>query len=418
MIIAPKRLRGEVLDFATGVHVLGDDLRKMQRAHDNRLHEATILYATRILELTARHAVSLVGLEPMHDVYTNLNLVQHFGVLVDADAAWPHALRRIGNNSRHALAPVADLEVELAAVFLERWLDWLFCRHPSGPRLEGLTAGGGTFLRARDEKLAEWVRILETGATGDLERLAKDFADPGVTPNAGPWFVAMLAEKLIAKGHELLAQKLLKRHPNDFRIRQLQALAFRRLGKPERARKIVDALCQGRPDQESLGIAGGVYKALSDAASDRTESKRLLDTAAGHYSLGWKNSNKQNTYLGINAAAITLWLGDKRAAKQLALEIRGLIERRCRRIRADAAILGLWERLTLAEACLLGGDTAAALREYRRAIGAHPQEAGSIGTALRQATRDCGHLKLDAGPFLELWPSAAGPPPTVKRPPR
>lgn len=395
MIIAPKHLREEVRKFTADGLVLGDDLRKLALAHNGSLHEATVLYATRILEVTARKAVRLVGLRPAHDVYTNLEVLRQFGILGDADAAWPHALRRIGNDSRHVLGPIVELDVELAVVFLGRWIEWFFCRHPKGNCLPSLIAGDAQFLHHRNDNLKQWLDILDQRDAEKTRELALEFIKHKTTADLGPWFVAALAERLIGQGDLELTGKLLDHFEHwprhEPRITQLRLLRLSRLGELDdgRAMALAVELKGGNPDGESLGIVAGFYKRLVlERRPDRKFSQhdiKQLKESARLYKLGWKNSRRMNTYLGINAAATALWLGEGDEARKLAERIRDLIQVRLKTIDANVGALGLWEQLTLAEALLLSGDMTGAIGEYRAAKARFPDSVGSIEKAIWQA---------------------------------
>lgn len=231
-------------------------------------------------------------------------------------------------------------------------------------------------------------------------------------------------KQLLDEGHPLMAFDLatqgLRIFPDDLHLKQLVARAHINAGALAEARAILEPLCHPlRPDDETLErlhrrfrdtvltlargpldeprdtreivsslfeeIARGVQRVRTDARSD-AESMGLLGRV---YKDLWRRGHverdrddqvidfarlSRDTYLrgfeatrdyypGINAATMSLAIGETETAQRLAGEARSIVEERL--ARADKP--DYWLLATLGEARLLQGDQQGALTAYKEA---------------------------------------------------
>ena len=200
------------------------------------------------------------------------------------------------------------------------------------------------------------------------------------------------AEQLLAAGEALLAYEAIEQclalWPGDLRLRQLRGLALARSGAAERANRAMrELIAEGHQDGETLGILARTHKDLAARATERVERARHLEEAFLAYQRGYEAAirlrNDEGAYFtGINAASLSLLLGETRRARELA----GAVRARCReQLDRSGAPASYWLLATLAEAALVLGERAEAAEHYRRAAeSAGPRHADLCSTR-RQA---------------------------------
>jgi hypothetical protein len=405
-------LHDAVPAYASGSFQLGADLQRMLGCRDCGAFEGVVFYAARILEVLSGDAIErLAGGAAAHPAllrstaFGNLMLLEQFGLLADADRAWANALRRFGNDCRHAAKPVGMLDADMALFFLAEWLSWYFCTYPLGPRLPALTRDGQPLRLTADPELDARARSVQSGSVAALEPLVRALREEGAA-EVGAVFASVLAERLIDV-HALddagsVLDSALECFPESIRLRQLRALRWSRAGRLPEAMDAVAVLEPARSaDEETLGIAGGILK----------QTRRTLPASHRHYLRGWQLGRKKNSYLGINAATTALMLGRAAQAAELAGVVRALVRSRVEVVRAAGlaalAPLDFWECVTLAEAHLLCGERESADAHYRAAFQSQPGAHGKIAKAQGQARAICGLLGIG----VESMPSLAPPAP-------
>ena len=349
-------VREGIASFEFGNYVLGGDLKSLIRVREAGAAEGGIFYCARILEALTSAAMARVGLPGSSAVISNLETLQQFNLVPAATRYWAHGLRRVGNDVRHVVRAVSETDADLAMIFVERWLAWFFCEFVAGPKLRGLTVDGEGLFFIVDQPLLEIVRRCERGDV-DAEDGAI-FSSPAVA--------GLVAENLIErKEHEPAARVLREavgRFGVDVRLRQLDGLLLSRMGKLETAVAVLEPLYRKyRDDPETAGILGGVYKRLGE-----TEKSYAV------YREGWDRLHGSSAYLGINAAAVLLFLGRGKESRALAQEVRELVEGRLKKLAKyidDASSrMDFWDRVILAEADLLVGDVQSARKRYQVAF--------------------------------------------------
>jgi tetratricopeptide (TPR) repeat protein len=375
-----ERLVPAVGEFETEHFHLKEDLDHLDKVRRVDAPEAVILYCARILEALAAAALRTVKLEPSPNVYANLDALQQYNLLPTATRHWAHALRRAGNLVRHIRSRVQPGDAELAVLFVERWLDWFFRTFRYGHQLPSLTRdgeplglGASASLRALlgaledlDQNLHTVLRHVHAGLSGDWLQT--------------PALPAALAEMLLDCGRHADARTVLdaalKEFPDDLRLRLFLGLYWSRTGNLEESLRCLEPLHeQYKDDDQAAGITAGVYKRrwLQDPSH-----REWLEKSQRAYRQGWERSKKMNAYLGINAATTALWLGRPAESRQVAEEVRRLLNARiaalAERLTDPDLQLNYWDQVTLAEAEMLLGDLAAARRHYRAAFATHAEQ--------------------------------------------
>src|SRR5437762_8363502 len=189
-------------------------------------------------------------------------------------------------------------------------------------------------------------------------------------------------------------------HPGDAELLYWGALAHARAGAGSRAHALLDE-AQKSPQSSTrladiLSLRGRLWKdAFARAPEDpgaTAAAQRARDEYLAAYALAW------DPFPGINAATLSMLLGDRDAARALASEIAS-------RLAAQSQSATCWNHATAGEAALLLGEFDRASESYAaaRALAAH--DAGSIGTMRRQVNLLCGVIPR-ASEMLEVLPAA------------
>ncbi len=157
--------------------------------------------------------------------------------------------------------------------------------------------------------------------------------------------------------------------PDDLLLKQKQAHALARTGSPQRARAILDELvARGHKDAETMGLLGRVWKDVAKHAaseSDRIESlRRSRECYARGLSEAETAGDPNGYYPGINAASLSIQLGERDVALDFAHRTESCLNRSGER--------NYWALATLAEVALIRGDAAGARRFFSEAVTFHP----------------------------------------------
>ncbi|MCZ6887350.1 MAG: hypothetical protein O7H39_02560 [Gammaproteobacteria bacterium] len=202
-----------------------------------------------------------------------------------------------------------------------------------------------------------------------------------------------LTELLIkcGKDRDAVALLLSAEDEEDVRIRQLHAHVMRKTGSPSSAAAVLTTLVEeGHGDDETYGFLGSAEKHLARGAPTLAAARPHWKRARDYYAKTFEASN--DTYHGINVAAISLRLGNVDAAHKAAANV----EAACHRLLDSDKPVRDWTLATLGESYLIQGQIDAALDAYAAFVEAHPTEINTIGTTLREARGILDDLGLES----------------------
>jgi class 3 adenylate cyclase len=239
----------------------------------------------------------------------------------------------------------------------------------------------------------------ELSAIEDLETVAAAFG-LWASREAAPWTDGpdahvRLAEKFLSLGSPLPAYDVatdgLQTWPDKVRLRQLQSLALIRVGAFQRARVILESLfADGSADSETMGLLASVHKSSGLSTQVRRIRIPELRRAQGLYLDAFRRFGL--TWHGINAASLSLLLGHRRLATEMAGEILEISLRELERGLSDR----YWSASTGGEAALLLGDVDLARELYARAAAGQTARLGDLVATRRNALLILGAKGIDA----------------------
>lgn len=239
-----------------------------------------------------------------------------------------------------------------------------------------------------DEKASETlIRIKAAVEAGNADRLkqigtSKDLgvvASPVALVEAARGLISMKApaDALDVLGH---AKQLF---PKSIRVKQLQGLAFRRLGRFDEAIDVLSELkAAGHQDPETIGMLAAAWDGRYQKTGKRInlyKSRELYRTAFV--------ADPKDYYTGVNAASKSLFLGEADESARLAALVQPLVAKA-----KDGN--DFWGGCTLAEVYLLQGALDDARQQYQRIIDNHGTLVGHLEGTFEQAKRICSALKL------------------------
>lgn len=333
---------------------LTNDLKQLKKVIDSNAIEAIVFYSGRILEATSNYCVNTLGEKSNNNVFSNIEHINDYNLLDLVTRHWAHGLRRLANQFRHILKPTEINDGVIAVILLNSWLDWLINKS------QLVDNNQEHFTLCSDEKSEintqlHWInKWLQHKNFHELSNQEES------TLLKQPIFSAVICEELINKREFVAAGEYLTisqhSHPNDLRLLQLQGLLLSRTNQLKKAEQILRSLLKKYPnDDETIGILAGVYKKMWQIGDD---SK--LQTWGKLYKKGWLQSKERNTYLGINAAAYALWIGEKENSIDIATNIVNQYNKRQKilmdTLKLPTSKMDYWDQATLAEAQLLANE--------------------------------------------------------------
>jgi class 3 adenylate cyclase len=200
---------------------------------------------------------------------------------------------------------------------------------------------------------------------------------------ADPHFYTRLAETADRLGQAMFAHDVLREalgvFPDDPRLTQLYSLSLVKCGFLSEARDRLSRLVSaGHEDEETLGILGRVSKEIWLASTGGDPSHPALRAARDMYLRAFRSS--RGHYSGINAASLSLVLGETEAAVRLAR----MVVRICLEATRRGGGVDYWTMATLGEAQLVLGRQEDAARCYRRARSLAGRNFAELASSRRQ----------------------------------
>jgi len=185
---------------------------------------------------------------------------------------------------------------------------------------------------------------------------------------------AMFAYDVLREGHEKI--------PGDLRLTQLFCLSLIKCGYLIKARNLLSRLVkQGYRDEETLGILGRVYKEMWSISSGGAPDHPSLKKSRNLYLKAFINT--RGNYSGINAASLSLIMGDLKTARKLA---RMVINICSESLKEEQNKKDFWIIATLGEAFVLLGKQKQAEKYYGLARKIAGKNYSSIASTRRQLT--------------------------------
>ncbi|NEQ77956.1 MAG: DUF4071 domain-containing protein [Okeania sp. SIO2C9] len=203
-----------------------------------------------------------------------------------------------------------------------------------------------------------------------------------------PEIFQILGEYILKLGEPLMAYDILseglKEWPNDIRLQQLLALSLARSGATQRANNLLlELVNSGKNDEETLSLLARTHKDLWQQASSPEENTEQIALAAQRYQQAYQMS--KDYYPGINAATMTMLMGDAETAKAIATEVREKCLAELPPV-SQRSENNYWLLATLGETALILGENSEAEDWYGQAMEQGKGRFGDLSSTRRNAT--------------------------------
>ncbi len=215
-----------------------------------------------------------------------------------------------------------------------------------------------------------------------------------------PYFYTRLGELADKVGQAMFAYDVLeeglKHHGGDLRLTQLFCLSLIKCGYLIKARDLLSNLVkQGNQDEETLGILGRVYKEMWSISSSGAPEHPSLRKSRNLYLKAFANT--RGNYSGINAASLSLIMGDYKTAQKLARMVINICGESLKENKKD-----YWIIATLGEAFILLGKQKQAEKYYGLARKIAGKNYSSIASTRRQLTLLSRYADVDESVLATL----------------
>jgi len=212
-----------------------------------------------------------------------------------------------------------------------------------------------------------------------------------------------LAEGMLELHEPLLAFDIasegLRNWSSDVRLCQIKALALARTGSLEDAETILNELkANDGDDQETLLILAYVHKEFGLSATTERERQRRLRSACAIYSEAYSSGAGYMT--GINAATLSLLMGETTNSKRLAEQVRDT----CLDESRNAEHEDYWLEATLGEAELILQRWTEAEKHYMNAARNAGDDPAWLTATGRNAHLILTHWNKDTASFDRCFP--------------
>lgn len=209
-----------------------------------------------------------------------------------------------------------------------------------------------------------------------------------------PYFFLRLGELANTHGQSMFAHDILREglrfFPDHLRLIQQYSLSLITCGFLLMARTLLTNLMkQGHYDEETLGILGRVYKEMWLAEGEGNPAHAHLEHACKLYRSAFRRS--KGHWSGINAASLSLIMGDKPLSERLARQVIRICTERWK----QPANRDYWTMATLAEAFLLLGRQGQAAKYYRIARVMSGKNLSNVVSTRRQLMLLGRHTAVD-----------------------
>ncbi|MDJ0554867.1 MAG: TRAFs-binding domain-containing protein [Microcoleaceae cyanobacterium MO_207.B10] len=203
-----------------------------------------------------------------------------------------------------------------------------------------------------------------------------------------PDIFRILGEYILKLGEPLMAYDVLseglKEWPNHIRLQQLLALALARGGATQRANNLLlELVNSGKNDQETISLLARTHKDLWQQASSPEESTQQIALAAQRYQQAYQMSG--DYYPGINAATMTMLMGDDEQARAIAAEVQEKCLAKLPPV-SQRSEYDYWILATLGEAALILEENSEAEKWYNLAVELARGKFGDISSTRRNAS--------------------------------
>jgi class 3 adenylate cyclase len=215
-----------------------------------------------------------------------------------------------------------------------------------------------------------------------------------------PFYYIRLGESAYKLGQVMFAYDVLIEGLHYFsenlRLNQLFSLSLIKCGYLKRARDILSGLVKkGNHDEETLGILGRVYKDMWILSGQTPSLSSELKMSRNLYFQAFRKN--KGYYSGINAASLSLMLGDKQTAEKLA----HIVLRICMQIVQSSSSSLYWCLATLGEGNLILGKIEDAKQYFSRAKEASTKNYSDLASTRRQVKLLSGYINIDQE-FLDI----------------
>lgn len=195
------------------------------------------------------------------------------------------------------------------------------------------------------------------------------------------------------------------------RMNQQQALALAETGAVREAANILTMLAEydNNIDAETFGLLGRVYKEMGLSEAALAEEKiTYLKQAFDYYFTAFEFAVSQNNhddayYNGINAATVSLFIGDMEQSQSIAQQVADICREVIANCKSTSTDIMYWVDATLGEAELLLGNMDSAITYYQSAIKKTGTDMRGQMSMYRQALKILEHLKIDGTALLAVF---------------
>jgi hypothetical protein len=369
-------LPAAVLSFSRAGLVLGQDLADLLAVHEQERAPAVVFYCTRVLEALIASAAEHFHGEATTSCPSNLNRLRELGALTRARDAQLHALVRLGQDAHAARRPIHWADAEAAILLLERLLTWYFVELESGPRLP-------TLARAELRELVSDLELLAVFDALDSPACAFEPAGSLELPDAypaaflrSPDIAGLYFERRLQEARPDLRQVGewitlgLRAFPASVHLRQLLSDVLAARNETSDALRVLEDLSAEHPgDPATLRRLGHLYH-RSWLEVGVEESEPMLRRALQCYQAAWSRSWETDNASGISAAVLGLHRGRAHRAEAIAQTVVESYRRRWLALGSRFRFWGFEDRVQLAHAALILGETEYARRRYLEAFDA------------------------------------------------